>query len=399
VVENLRARSGRELAWPPRRGVVASPTSIVGSPDPISAVSEFVSAVEHLSVADLLASLDPVESDALQRTASWWLDGVQRSLDRLVERTNLEIRFTDPQYIATTKGTRSLVRLRGIQGGLRAGRFDVTIIENCASFSNPGQADTRQCFTGSLGDRDGALAELGRIGVPTPAVSAVRFYDDLRRAVTGVADNGIVARQIAGRWYVSLGGSITKLLLDIVSGGDRNAMQSMIDDARSLAGAVVDNAHSSGSATGPGATPGTAAPGDTATGTPDSVDNYGRYTECLASTDYDEARACISAGIAKGIINRAEVSGSFLYPECGWKGSRYDPTLAKLSNANYVSLATAASQCLEAKVAQGLLTALQVPFELVRVDCLKGVNPFRMSPPMTRAYLDCQLQGAPSAAG
>ena len=54
---------------------------------------------------------------------------------------------------------------------------------------------------------------------------------------------------------------------------------------------------------------------------------------------------------------------------------------------------------MQAKLAQGLISALQVPFELVRVDCLKGVNPFRMTPPMTRAYLDCQLGGAPSASG
>jgi hypothetical protein len=80
-------------------------------------------------------------------------------------------------------------------------------------------------------------------------------------------------------------------------------------------------------------------------------------------------------------------------PECGWRGSRFEPSITRLSNDAYSRLVRAAAACMQARIDSGFLAASQMPFELIRVECLKGWNPARMNATQSKEYLQCQLAG------
>jgi hypothetical protein len=102
--------------------------------------------------------------------------------------------------------------------------------------------------------------------------------------------------------------------------------------------------------------------------------------------------ACVEDGLRAGAFSRDIVDGVFLVPECGWVGARFDPSLKTLPDAEYVARATLAAACVDERIAAGVITESQRPFELYRVQCLSGKNPFNMTVAESRAYSDCRLQ-------
>ena len=48
---------------------------------------------------------------------------------------------------------------------------------------------------------------------------------------------------------------------------------------------------------------------------------------------------------------------------------------------------------MKVRISSGFLVASQMPFELVRSECLKGVNPSRMNATQAKEYFNCQLAG------
>ena len=45
------------------------------------------------------------------------------------------------------------------------------------------------------------------------------------------------------------------------------------------------------------------------------------------------------------------------------------------------------------KIATGVMTSAQLPLELIRVNCLSGKNPSRMTPTQAQTFLTCRLGG------
>lgn len=378
VAENLRRRSGRALAWGP-----PSTATAVGAPTAIDAASAFLGAIERLSVSEMLAVLDPVEAAVLHRTSPWFAPGAQAAIDDWVAREGVSLRLSDPRFRAIRRGTAAVVVLEGLQGSIRTNDLDVTVRDSCAIFSAPGRADVRECLSSADGAREAFSTEMVRLGVPQSVVRVVLIYDDLRVILDDVAENGIAVREVDGRWFVRPTTSVLGLLTRAISNADAADIARMTDDIDSLVRVLTGRAAVPGA--GNPATPGTPE------GEERPVDEYGRYNECFAVGDYDAAVACINVGLGQGQFPRSIVSGTFLAPECGWKSLRFEPSLARLPGYQYVRRAVAAAVCMQGLVARGLLTTDQIPFELIRPQCLRGKNPSRMSPGEAKAYIDCRL--------
>ena len=91
------------------------------------------------------------------------------------------------------------------------------------------------------------------------------------------------------------------------------------------------------------------------------------------------------------MIPRDLPSAIFLVPECGWLGGRFDPTLTTRPNESYVRLAGRAAACMQEKVKAGIIKESQIPFELIRTECLRGMNPAHMSASEAKRYFNCQF--------
>lgn len=389
VAENLRSHSTRQLSWPATESSIA-----LGSPTPIDAVSRLLSAVGRLSIKDLIAVLDPVDAEVLQRVAPWFLDGTQQALDELVRRSGLALRLSDPQFVATTKGNNSTVTFSGLQAVVKSNHLNVAVRDNCGIFTAYGQADTRECLGQQADTRDALIPELTRLGVAPALLRGVLFYDDIRRALDGLEGVGVAVHNVDGQWYVHPSNTVTALLLGVLANGTAQGAQTTADDLSALVALLRGGAIGSPNPTGGpvmGATGASGALGQA--GQPGTVDDYGRYTECLASPTFDLARSCMEQGIASGAFPRGLVDGSFLVPECGWRGSRFEPSITRLSNDAYFRLARSAAACMQERIDSGFLLASQMPFELVRVECLNGWNPARMNATQSKEYLQCQLEG------
>lgn len=383
VAENLRYHSTRALTWPSKESVVTD-----GAATPIEAVSKMLGAVERFSLGDLIAVLDPEEAAVLQRVAPWFLQGTQQAIDDATRRAGLNLRLSDPQYVATTKGNNAVVRFTGLQAVVKSNNLGVAIRDNCGIFSSYGEADTRQCLSNAEGTRETISQELLKLGLEPAIIRAVLLYDDVRRALEGLSTVGVAVHNVDGRWYVNPTGTVVELALAVLSNSERTLGQTLAEDVRTLVrllrGAESANPSGSLTPTGPSGVTGPA-------GEPGSVDAFGKYTECQSLDSFDAAKACIETGILNGEIDRNVVDGSFLYPECGWRGSRFDPSIRRMSNDAYVRLARSAAACLQAKIDAGLMRSVQMPFELIKVECLKGINPFRMDPGRANEYLQCQF--------
>lgn len=379
LAENLRVRSGQSLSWAP----AGAPTA-VGAPTAIDAASAFLAAIERLSVAEVLAVLDPEEAEVLHRAAPWFVDGVQAAVDRWVAREGVSLRLSDPKFRAIRRGTAAIVTLEGMQGAIRTNDLDVVVRDGCAIFSSPGRADVRECLSTAEGAREAFSSEVVRLGVPQSVLRGVLIYDDLRVVLDDVAENGIAVRETGGRWFVRPTSSVLGLLTRAITNADEQAVSLIADDIESLVRVLSGKPASSEPADSSDEPDGSA-------GGDDGLDEYGRYNECFATGGYDDAVACVNAGLGAGLFARSIVSGTFLAPECGWKSLRFEPSLARLPGYQYVRRATAASTCMQRLVAQGLLAADQIPFELLRPQCLRGKNPSMMSSREAKAYIDCRL--------
>ena len=187
VAENLRVRSGRELTWP-----AAESADVSGSPTPIDAVTKLLRAVADHNLSDLIALLDPNEAAVLQRVAPWFTLGAEQAIDDYVRREGIRLQISEPQYKATTKGTRSVVTFSGLQVVLKTNERSIAFRDNCAIFTSYGQADTRQCVSDAKGARESLAQQLVRLGLSPTAIHGVLVYDDLRSALEQVGGVGVV---------------------------------------------------------------------------------------------------------------------------------------------------------------------------------------------------------------
>jgi len=381
LAESLRVRSLRLLTWP-----AAEKALVAGASTPEDAVRALLTAVQTFSLRDLVAVLDPTDAGVLQRVAPWYIDGMQQALDRLVVSNGLRLQVSEPQFeTSLVKAHRAVVRVSDLSVVVRSNIVTVAIRDNCGIFSNTGQADTRQCLGATKGTRDSVARELTRLGLSPSVVRGVLMYDDIRKLVDGAADQGIHVHDVDGKWFVSPTPTVVNLLATMLANGDAEGSATLVDDVevlvRLLNGGTVPADDPTSGASGPVGQ----------AGQPGAVDEFGRYTECLALKTFDLAKLCIEQGIADALFPRNIVDGSFLAPECGWRGSRFDPSITRLPNAEYVRLANSAAACMSERIASGLLIESQMPFELVRVECLQGFNPARMGFERAKEYLDCQL--------
>lgn len=379
VAENVRVRATRALSWPPAGAPLA-----VGAPTAIEAASTMLGAIERMSLGELLAVLDPEEAAVLHRVAPWFLEDAQRALDTWLADEGFSIRISDPKFTAITRGPNAIVTLEGVQAAIRTDSLDVAVRENCGIFSSPGRADVRECLSSAEGARDAFSSEVIRLGVPQAVLRAVLLYDDLRVLLDGVEENGVAVRNVGGRWFVRPTGTVLGIATRAMSNADQTGTEAIANDIEALVRVLTGRPATDDPVQPDGAT----GPTSSETGT---VDEYGRYNECFAVGDYDAVVACVNAGLRDGRFPRSIVSGTFLAPECGWKGLRFAPSIARLADYLYVRLASAASACMQDLVKRGLLDASQIPFELVRVQCLRGRNPSRMSSAQSKAYIDCRL--------
>ncbi len=379
VAENIRQRL--EEDWPtPAEGVQAK-----GYDDPEAAVTAMLEAFENTSLEDVIAGINPNEAEVLQRVARWFLADAQDAIDNAVRDAEFKLTFVDSVLTATKDGDRATVRVGEMGVDVQFGGGRIHYEGGCITITPPEGESTKQCLT-SAGTVDPALAD--QFGLGDLADDLAKVSEDLGKALSGMDDLGIVVDRVDGKWYVSPLGTGFEFILDLMRALDRQEIDQLIDDVEGVVDGIDDGFSDAFS---------DSFSDSFSDGFSDSEASSGVFA-CESSGDFDIALKCVTDGVASGEIPRELVSGIYLVPECGWRGLRFTPSLdypnlSSLPDADYVQKATAAAACFDGKIAGGVITEAQRPFELIKVECLLGKNPSNMSPQEASDYFSCQLPG------
>lgn len=350
IAEN--ARGDREL---PAEGLQAT-----GADSPEQAVDQLLSALEAQDVEALIASLDPTEAEALQRYAPLFLDDAQQGLSD----AGIEWSITDRAYSVEGSGSRRHVDIDSFtfQASSTEDESSVAIafVDGCATIEIDGESvDTCADGSGEVG------SVLGDIGL-TDDGSGQEFSDALQRAVEGYSPRGIAVHEVDGEWYVSLLRTGFDFYNDFLGALDKQEIVDIIDAASNLTLAIdpfgLDESM--------GLDDSTVLDGDLGVITDPDTE---ALDACYAKAEATEALACLQGGLADGSIDPMLVPATLRHPECG-VAELYWSAIYSMSDADFTSMATAASPCFLDLIARGELDSFEVPYELVAPQCLEGIN-------------------------
>ena len=387
IAENARAGVGDI----PTTGIVAH-----GANTPDGAVQAVFDAVHDLDVSALIATLNPNEAEALQRYSPMFVDAAQSTLDGL----DAKIAFSDVKLTVNGDGDRRSVAVDGFKMTASGQGTDVTVDDHDGCMvitSNDTTIDSCK-VAGTLNDAFGVLG----LDKNEDVKSLVKTIQD---AFSDMKPIGITVQNVDGKWYVSPIGTSLDILLAELTALDKNDLTAIIDgikkvvaslstDGGLLGGESVGGIFN-GDVTGDSSS---SIPDDSATTVPvddsasntsigdtgDTSDTIGTgdssgFDTCFDATDYTAYTDCLRAGLADGSIDPAFVAPYFRFPECGVGEAYWSADVYTMSDADFTAMATAAAPCFQKHVADGTVSAVDLPYELYRPECLEGKNWYNVS--------------------
>ncbi len=377
IAEAARRDAGAELP------AVAEAIAPRGAASPEAAVGQMIEAITSFDLEAVIAGMNPDEAEALQRYAPIFLGDGQDQLDTVVSDAGARLTVADLAYDVTVDGDDATVGIEAftINGAAEGATVKVAYDGSCTTMELDGaDGDTQQSTTCD----DDASSELGRSGLGF-----------LVRATQGA---GIRVSMVDGKWYVSPFGTITHSFVAVLQEMKRSDLDGLVDNVGSLAETTADDLGVAipgiptvddpfGTVVLP-PNPGDAGTPDTTFDTTfdttaesgDAFDTGDAFIACYDKLDADAALACFAAGIADGSISAAQVPSTLRFPECGLAAASWTG-YSQLSDVDFTAMVTAAAPCFAAKVASGELTDYEVPFEVVKPECFAGVNPYALVDP------------------
>jgi hypothetical protein len=353
----------------PETGIAAH-----GADSPEGAVQAIFDAVDDLDLEALIASLNPNEAEALQRYAPMFIGVAQDSLDDL----DAKIGFSDTEFTVTGGGDRRTVAIGHVNMTASSGSDEVSVEskDGCILITS-GDTTTDTCQVANT--VDDALDVLG-----------LTENEDLKSLVTTVQDAfadmkpvGITVQNVNGQWYVSPIGSMFDVVLAALSALDKKELTDIIDGVRKVSESLsagdilfggVDDTSIFGTDDGDSSSSDTI-PGDI---NPGDIDTSG-FEACLDESTFEGYSGCLLAGIEDGSIDPTFVAPYIRFADCGVGELYWSGTVYSMSDEEFTAFATDAAPCFQQYVADGTISAFELPYELSRPDCLEGRNWYNVS--------------------
>jgi hypothetical protein len=322
-----------------------------GADTPEGAVQAIFDAVGDLDLEALIADLNPNEAGALQRYAPMFIDDAQKGIDD----SNTKISFSNIKLSVSGDGDRRIVGVDGFSMKADAGDGQVTVVSKggCVVMTT-NDTTTDTCKGGN--SIDTALTSLG-LDDNDDVKALVKTVQD---AFSDVGPVGITVQKVGGKWFVSPVGTVTDILLTELAALDKGELTDIIDGAKKVSESIGETIFASD--------------GGVVSGDDGSVGGADGFDACFNETEYQAYASCIKAGLDDGSIDPASVAPYFRFDECGvgeryWNGDVYS-----MSDEEFTAFATGAAPCFQQKVADGTITEFELPYELLRPDCLEGRN-------------------------
>jgi hypothetical protein len=327
-----------------------------GADTPEGAVQAIFDAVDDLDLEALIADLNPNEAGALQRYAPMFIDAAQQGIDD----SNTKISFSNIKLSVSGDGDRRTVGVDGFSMKADAGGKQVTVESKggCVVMTTTDATTDTTTDTCAGGNSiDTALTALG-----------LADNDDVKALVTTVQDafsdvgpTGITVQKIGGKWFVSPVGTVADVLLAELGALDKGELTAIIDGVKKVFESLsTDGIFSSD--------------GGIAVGDDGSTGDAGGFDACFNETEYQAYASCIKAGLDDGSIDPTSVAPYFRFAECGVGESYWNGDVYSMTDEEFTAFATGAAPCFQQKVADGAITEFELPYELLRPDCLEGRN-------------------------
>ena len=343
-----------------------------GADTPEGAVQAIFDAIHDLDLEALIADLNPNEAGALQRYAPMFIDAAQTSLDDL----DAKISFSDIKYSVIGDGDRRIVAVDEFSMKADAGDTEVAVESkgDCVEITTDGTT-TNTCDAGKSIDE-----ALGTLGL-TDNGDVKAFVKTLQDAFADMGPTGITVQKVDGKWFVSPVGTIADIFLAELAALDKGELTDIIDGAKKLFDSLWagDGIFSPRRVEIGGSDDGSSGTGD-ASG----------FDACFSQVEYQAYASCLAAGLDDGSIDATSVPPFFRFVDCGVGESYWNGEVYSMSDEEFTAFATAAAPCFQQKVADGSITAFELPYELSRPDCLEGRNWYNVtdSDYMNRVF-DC----------
>ena len=333
-----------------------------GADTPEGAVQAIFDAVDDLDLEALIADLNPNEAGALQRYAPMFIDDAQKGIDDL----NTKISFSNVKLSVNGDGDRRIVGVDGFSMKADTGDEQVTveskggcIVMTTTDTTTDMKTETTTDTCAGGNSIDTALTALG-LDDNDDVKALVKTVQD---AFSDVGPTGITVQRVGGKWFVSPVGTVADILLAELGALDKGELTDIIDGAKK----VFESLSTDGIFASDGGLP----IGDDGSG---DAGDAGGFDACFNETDYQEYASCIKAGLDDGSIDPTSIAPYFRFDECGvgelyWNGDVYSMT-----DEEFTAFATGAAPCFQQKVADGSITEFELPYELLRPDCLEGRN-------------------------
>ena len=335
-----------------------------GADTPEGAVQAIFDAVHDLDLEALIADLNPHEAGALQRYAPMFIDDAQKSIDDL----NIKIDFSNVKYSVSGDGDRRIVAVDGFSMKADAGDGEVTVESkgDCVVMTTK-DTTTDTCTGGN--SIDTALGSLG-LDDNGDIKALVKTVQD---AFSDMGPTGITVQKVNGKWFVSPIGTVADILLAELAALDKGELTDIIDGTKKAFASMGETIFSSGGGLAIGND------GGSSSGDASGVDT------CFSATDFQVMSSCLQAGIDDGHIDPTSVAPYFRFDECGAGESYWNGDVYSMSDEEFTTFATGAAPCFQKYVADGTITAFELPYELSRPDCLEGLNWYTST---DQAYMD-----------
>jgi len=355
IAESVRSSTDNDI---PPQGLVAR-----GADSPDGAVQSIFDAIVDSDVEALIIALNPNEAESLQRYAPLFLDQAQSGVDDL----GADVKISNAKFTVLGDGDRRTVTVDAFT--LRASAPDGTDVtvelkDGCTVVTVAGD---KQDLCNGVGSIDGLL---GQVGLKDNG-DIKALTDAVEKAHQDRKPFGITVQKVSGEWFVSPIGTLFDILLTELQSLDKNELTQIIDAGKK----VVDDLNSGelfglgGLGDGGSIDIG----GDTGSSTGGGTEPSG-FDACFAEIEYDAFSSCVTAGIDDGSIDATTVPPYFRFVDCGVGEAYWNGEVYGMSDADFTDFANQAAPCFQKHVDEGAVTEFELPYELLKPDCLEGKN-------------------------
>ena len=325
-----------------------------GADTPDGAVQAIFDAVDDLDLEALIASLNPNETEALQRYAPIFIDQAQSSLDDL----DANIAFSDTKFTVTGSGDRRTVSVDGFKMHFTGSNQDITVeSKGGCVVVDVGDTKTDSCAGGS--SIDSTISALGL----DDNEDVQALIKTVRDAFSDLQPIGLTVQKVDGKWFVSPIGTEFDAVLTVMAALDKGELTDIIDGIKKVAQSVSTEGIFTGT------TETSSGSGDTSSG----------FEACYEQSDYSAFASCIASGLDDGSIDPSSVPPYFRFADCGVGEQYFNGAVYSMSDDDFIAFATAAAPCFQQHIADGSVSQFELPYELSRPDCLEGKNWYNVS--------------------